>query len=647
MTRLGPNEEEDVHKLVLRTFTDLFFAPNADDASAALPAAECASRCDMFVAVVAKTSASGGNGAQRCEWLGGVLRKMLSPEPEASKATLREAAAAEKLCHQLVGQLMEALLQLEERAGESPDQLALKCEKMGHALHALSLFCAAQPSLLVPHIDVLAQFLNYEHATTAVGHICEMLPPLLHILDHPPNKLMTTLEKLTSALVFKVKEALLPSAIAALAATIRTSGNASLIVTILARFDSFLERYLKGLAKPAAFLRTDVGRLVTITATGSVSISSNGKEAVKKWFDREVDWAGNPPHKCSQEEILDVDETIGGTVTLASGATFRSPNPGVKAASAYRAMLSAGLLCQYYDFDSPLAVAQGQTDGGQPLVLSGAKLGANVHKKLSSLAQPHRPPMTILYAYKGLGQVTARKPQLLLENVDLIGRALKKDALASLKRQALTNLQMQLSADEDRQRSMGASNASAGGAGRAKSYHDMHAASETSAAVTGALQHHLPAILEAMLDPHDVSVRHAALTLIGSMLSAGLAHPAAILPKVLALEVDQGPGGCAEVAMGELRRQYERHKEMLSAPSIAVEGAKEAFKLYAASAQAATAAAASSTSATSAPVMPASRFTFIYNLHSASRKPRTGYLRAVRVQDSHRALFNSPRSLHS
>ena len=38
--------------------------------------------------------------------------------------------------------------------------------------------------------------------------------------------------------------------------------------------------------------------------------------------------------------------------------------------------------------------------------------------------------------------------------------------------------------------------------------------------------------------------------------------------------------------------------------------------------------------------MPASRFTFIYNLHSASRKPRTGYLRAVRVQASHRVLYS-------
>ena len=106
------------------------------------------------------------------------------------------ARCSQVVGHHVVPHLASALLQLEERAGESAEQQQFKNE-MGQTLHVLSLFCAAQPSLLVPHIDVLAQFLNYEHATKAVGHICEMLPPLLHILDHPPSKLMESLEKLT------------------------------------------------------------------------------------------------------------------------------------------------------------------------------------------------------------------------------------------------------------------------------------------------------------------------------------------------------------------------------------------------------------------------------------------------------------------
>jgi hypothetical protein len=39
------------------------------------------------------------------------------------------------------------------------------------------------------------------------------------------------------------------------------------------------------------------------------------------------------------------------------------------------------------------------------------------------------------------------------------------------------------------------------------------------------------------------------------LLSSGLAHPAKILPKLLALEVDNGPGGTAEAAKGEVSTQ--------------------------------------------------------------------------------------------
>ena len=47
----------------------------------------------------------------------------------------------------------------------------------------------------------------------------------------------------------------------------------------------------------------------------------------------------------------------------------------------------------------------------------------------------------------------------------------------------------------------------------------MQIASETSAAVTGALQRHLPSIIAALLDPRDASVRHAALSLAGALLN--------------------------------------------------------------------------------------------------------------------------------
>ena len=155
-------------------------------------------------------------GAQRCEWLGALLHRMLNPahDDDTSKAvSASRLATLERLSHQMVGQLMERLLQLEERdvAAQSPEQL-------GNLMHCLSLFCTARPQLLLPHIDVLIQFLTYEHAVgsvrhdwgritplltlaltlaltpTQVMHICEMIPPLLQIVDHPPSAMLAKVE---------------------------------------------------------------------------------------------------------------------------------------------------------------------------------------------------------------------------------------------------------------------------------------------------------------------------------------------------------------------------------------------------------------------------------------------------------------------
>ena len=74
-------------------------------------------------------------------------------------------------------------------------------------------------------------------------HVCEMLPRLLQIIDHPPRTLLTTLETYLSALVFRVPESLLQHAIPALTMTIRASANTQLISGILSRFYNYLQRY--------------------------------------------------------------------------------------------------------------------------------------------------------------------------------------------------------------------------------------------------------------------------------------------------------------------------------------------------------------------------------------------------------------------
>ncbi|KOO23662.1 nipped-b-like protein [Chrysochromulina tobinii] len=498
--RLGPNEEEEVHKLVLKAFSDLWFAPNADDPTAPLESSDCIARCEMLVGVVARTAAAGMGdgqadvGAKRCEWLGSLLARMLKPpsvDGKPSATALREAAVAEKVCHQLVAQLMESLLQRGEAdaLNAAPDSLEARTlmRKMGETLQALSLFCTAMPQLLLPHIAVLTQFLHYESATRAVQHICEMLPALLRILEHPPSKLLADLEKFLSALIYRVKESLLTPTILAFAMTIQASGNATLIVRILANFHEYLEDY-------------------------RVHMSERPDEKL--------------PARLTSESLR-------------------------------RSFICAGLLCRYYDFDAPAAVVEAHAADGKTYFV-GKSVIEHVYRTLRELTRPALPPMCVLYAYKGLGAVLVRKPEMLVPCRDLFARALAPQAPAKLKRQALDNLRLLLTADEERQRTLSASSGATGSAKKV-AIAELQSAADHSAAVTGSLQSQLKDILAAMRDPRDVSVRAAALALAGALLTNGIAHPAEILPKVLALEVDEGDkegkeGGTADAAMGELRK---------------------------------------------------------------------------------------------
>ena len=59
-----------------------------DDPTAAIPVSECAARCEMLVGVVSRVSAAGPAGAQRCEWLGALLQKMLTPAEDEGAVEL-------------------------------------------------------------------------------------------------------------------------------------------------------------------------------------------------------------------------------------------------------------------------------------------------------------------------------------------------------------------------------------------------------------------------------------------------------------------------------------------------------------------------------------------------------------------------------
>ena len=457
-----------------------------------------------------------------------------------------------------MGELVERLLRLEEVEQSTADLKEWK-EKLSQALHALSLFCAAKPTLVLPHLDVIAHFLKHESAPNAIQHVCEMLPRLLRIHDHPPTSLLKTLETYLTALIFRVPEPNLMHAIPALAVTFRASGNAQLAVNVLTKFFAYLKRLDQHLRK-------------------------------------------NPP--------------AAGQPLQLSGS--------LQLPSVQRAMLCVGLLCQHYDYDGRAGAVEARDDKTGAIVLVGGEVIDQVHRMLLKLAQPSLPAPVVLYAYKGLGQMIIRRPELLVASHDLIERALGPSAAAPIKRQMLGALRLLLTADEDRHRTVNDKNAS--GAEKKEAHMSLAAAAETSAAVTGALQSHLPMVLTAMLDPRDAAVRHAALALVGALLKSGLAHPARILPKILALEVDTGVAGAAEAAKVELRGQFERHREMITTSSISLAGALEAYTLHTALREQQGDGAGAAGGAGGAD---GGRISLIYTLLGTQRKPRHAYLRAL------------------
>ena len=149
----------------------------------------------------------------------------------------KEHTAILRVGTQLVSQLVETLLH--ETEGAQPDPA-----RLGSVLHALSIFCAARPTMLLPHIELLPTYLQYQHqeAAPAVRHVCEMLPRLLPLLDHPPRKLLEKCEKYLTALIFRVPEESMGGVIRALCAVCQVSKNTQLVGDTLARLCHLLRK---------------------------------------------------------------------------------------------------------------------------------------------------------------------------------------------------------------------------------------------------------------------------------------------------------------------------------------------------------------------------------------------------------------------
>ena len=156
---------------------------------------------------------------------------------------MKEAAAVTRACTQLVDQLFEICLQLEEDEENGIRTRAAEAQaRLGHVLHALSLFCAARPSLIVPHIGKLPSYLEYDFCAPAIRHVCEMLPLVVPAIDHPPHALLTKLETFLAALAFRIPEPLLAAGVKALCAVAAASLNHALVRETLSRFCNMIGR---------------------------------------------------------------------------------------------------------------------------------------------------------------------------------------------------------------------------------------------------------------------------------------------------------------------------------------------------------------------------------------------------------------------
>jgi len=420
------------------------------------------------------------------------------------------------------------LLQLHEAEGAAAQQ-----KRLDSVLHALSLFCAARPALLVPHVELLPNYLQYDDEfKTVVHHVCEMLPKLLPLLDHPNKGLLEKLERLLGALVFRAPEHLLQPAIAALCCTVAQSHNYQLLHTTLAIFCQMMTR-----AKDPA----------------------------------------DPAHP----------------------------------ALLHRSILSAGLLCRYFDFEAPGAGAQAYKDDGELTTYEGDftksifdQLRGFLPSSADGEAPAPAPSSTVaLYALKAIGHVCVRRHDLLLACHATLSGALRPAAPPQLKQQALSNLLELLKQPAAPTQAKESASQSA---------------AEASAAVSGTLQQHQAALLACMAEPRHPAVRREALLLLRAMLEQGLVHPMACIPQLMALELDTAPKSCAQMAQEVLRKLYERHRQMVCSPGVAMQGVAAAYRLQR---------AMRALEPPGAPPPPTPRFMF--ELMQQSRKERLGYIKAV------------------
>jgi cohesin loading factor subunit SCC2 len=497
------SDEEEVQKLVIKTFQELWFAPPIEGRAEMQPH-EVAERCRQLVAV---TKAAGQRGAPpaRAEWLGELLSLLLAEDLERKGMSKKEHTAILRVGTQLVSQLVETLLHESEDAQPDPARL-------GSVLHALSIFCAARPTMLLPHVELLPTYLQYQHqeAAPAVRHVCEMLPRLLPLLDHPPRKLLEKLEKYLTALIFRVPEESMGGVIRALCAVCQVSKNTQLVGDTLARLCHLLRKQ-DAAAAPAAAI----------------------------------------------------------------------------AAQTMRALLCSGLLCRHFDFDARGHETSALTCDGAH-VLTGGKVNEDVFSILLPFTKQTTSAKAVQYAMKGLGHLCIRQPELAVRCKDVLGRALRAGAGSSpvLKQQALANLLMLLKAEQEKSKALreqrAALKAAAEASGTARktpTEGSLEVEVHATAALTAVLQHHQGAVLHSLLDGREAAVRREGLHVVGAMLTQGLAHPAKCIPYVMALELDVGPQGCAELAKKELRRQYDRYQPMVAAPGAFLDGALRGYQL--------------------------------------------------------------------
>lgn len=523
------NDEDEVQKLVVRAFYELWFMPPSGGEM--LSEEETSLRCIHMANVVAGATPSWS------DWLRQLLIKLLT-KPADGKG-MKEHAATLHVSSQLVAQLMEMLLQLHENG-------TADTQGLGSILQALSLFCAAKPALLVPHVELLPNYLQYDHYSSVLHHVCDMLPKLMPLLDQPRKGLLEKLERLLGALVFRVPEQLLQQAIAALCCTVEKSHNHQLLHETLARLCQMMTR------------------------------------------------AKDPTQA---ERLRD---------------------------QLHRSILCAGLLCRYFDFEAPGMRVEAFDEDGQPITYSGdftREIFDQLHGFLPSgndaedSEAPNSCPTVALYALKAIGHLCVRRHDLLLACRGMTRVVLRSHAPPQLRQQALSSmleLLKQPAAPTTDMRKEAAQQAT-----------------EASAAVSGTLQQHQTAILEAMVDPRYPAVRREALNLIRAMLEQGLVHPMACIPQLMALELDTASKGCSQTAQEVLRKLYERHHQMVCSPGVAMQGMVAAYRLQSAlRAEALGASAiASSSNGEQAPTALTPRFMF--ELMLPSRKERLGYLKAL------------------